>query len=282
MALIRYEIHTMNFMKIIIIISALVFTMDCTAQQIRSPALASYPAMGAYSRNFTDVFSFIHNQAALSKIKKPQAGIYAENRFMLKELKLVTAVAAMPFQKGGVGLSVNYSGYANYNEAQIGFAYGRALGDKANLGIQFNYNAHHTEGYDNLTAVCFEIAAVFHLSEKMHTGIHAYNPVGGRFNQLSGEKLAASYTLGLGYEASEKLLINAELIKEEIQPVSVHAALHYAFEKMFYIRCGTASGYDRSFAAIGLSRNDFRLDMSLSWHRLLGITPSLRIISSLK
>lgn len=269
-------------MKTLIIISALVCFLDCPAQQIRSPALASYPAMGAYSRNFTDVFSFIHNQAALSKIRKPQAGIYAENRFMLKELKLVTAVAAIPFQKGGAGLSVNYSGYTNYNETQIGLAYGRALGDKANVGIQFNYNAHRTEGYDNLTAVCFEIGAVFHLSEKMHTGIHAYNPVGGRFSQLSGEKLAALYTLGLGYEASEKLLINTELVKEEMQPVSVHAALHYAFEKAFYMRCGIASGYERSFAAIGLNRKDFRLDMSLSWHRLLGLTPCVRIVSPLK
>lgn len=269
-------------MKAIIIISVLVCFLDCPAQQSRSPALASYPAIGAYSRNFTDVFSFIDNQAALSKIKKPQAGIYAENRFMLKELRLVCAVAAMPFQKGGAGISVNYSGYTNYNETQIGLAYGRALGDRANLGIQFNYNAHRTEGYNNLTAVCFEIGAVFHLSEKMHTGIHAYNPVGGRFNQFSGEKLAASYTLGLGYEASEKLLINAALVKEGMQPVSVNAALHYAFEKAFYIRCGTASGYDRSFAAIGLSRNDIQLDVSLSWHRLLGITPSLRIVSPLK
>lgn len=269
-------------MKTIIIISVLVCFLDSPAQQIRSPALASYPAMGAYSRNFTDVFSFIHNQAALSKIKKPHAGIYAENRFMLKELRLISAVAAMPFQKGGAGVSANYSGYKNYSETQIGLAYGRALGDRANLGIQFNYNSRRTEGYNNLTAVCFEIGAVFHLSEKMHTGIHAYNPVGGRFNQLSGEKLAASYTLGLGYEASEKLLINAELIKEEMQPVGVNASLHYAFEKAFYIRCGTASGYDRSFAAIGLNRKDFRIDMSLSWHRLLGITPSLRIVYPLK
>ncbi len=269
-------------MKAIIIISMLICFRDCPAQQIRSPALASYPAMGAYSRNFTDVFSFIDNQAALSKIKKPQAGIYAENRFMLKELRLVCGVAAMPFQKGGAGILITSLGYKNYNETQIGLAYGRALGDRANLGIQFNYNAHRTENYNNLTTICFEIGAVFHLSEKMHTGIHAYNPVGGKFNQLSGEKLAASYTLGLGYEASEKLLVNAELVKEELHPVSVSAALHYAFEKAFYIRCGTASGYDRSFAAIGLNRNNFRFDMSLSWHRLLGITPSLRIVSSLK
>lgn len=269
-------------MKNLIIISALVCILDCPAQQLRSPSLASYPAMGAYSRNFTDVFSFTDNQAALSKVKEPQAGIYAENRFMLKELRLVHAVAAMPFQKGGAGVSVNYSGYKNYNETQIGLAYGRALGDKANLGIQFNYNARHTEGYNNLSAVCFEIGAVFHVSEKMHAGIHAYNPLGGRFIQLSGEKLPAMYTLGLGYEASEILLINAELVKEEMQPVSVNAVLHYAFEKAFYIRCGTAASYDRSFAALGFNRNDLRLDISLSWHRLLGITPSLRIVSSFK
>lgn len=140
-------------MKTLITISMFVCTLHCTAQQTRSPALSSYPAMGAYSRNFTDVFSFIENQAALAKIKAPQAGIYAENRFMLKELRLVSAVAAMPIGKGGAGISVNYSGYKKYNETQVGLAYGKALGDRANLGIQFNYHAHHTEGYNNLSAV---------------------------------------------------------------------------------------------------------------------------------
>lgn len=56
-------------MKILILIIGLFYTIGCPAQLIRSPASASYLSIGAYSKNFTDAFSFVNNQAALAKVK---------------------------------------------------------------------------------------------------------------------------------------------------------------------------------------------------------------------
>ena len=38
-------------------------------------------------------------------------------------------------------------------------------------------------GYGNSSAINFEIGTVFHLTDKLHAGVHAYNPVGGKYGK---------------------------------------------------------------------------------------------------
>src|SRR5207302_871371 len=144
------------------------------------------------------------------------------------------------------------------------------------------YNHIRIAGYGNASAINFEVGSIIHLTEKMHAGFHVYNPVGGKLGKNSDEKIAAVYTTGIGYEASEKFFISTELKKEENQAVTINVALHYAFIKQFFIRGGIASGSDNSFAGVGIKWKNFRTDISATYHRLLGFTPSLLLIFCFK
>jgi hypothetical protein len=248
------------------------------AQTVRRPVAALYTGLGAYSINHVDVFSFTNNQASLAQMKNVSAGAYGERRFMLDELSLYQLSIAVPTKSGNFGVKAAYFGFSEYNESQLGLGYARKLGAKLDVGVQFNYNGVQLAGYGNASAVNFEIGTILHLTDKLNAGIHAYNPVGGKFGKNAEEKLASVYAVGLGYEASEKFFVSAEIEKEENQPVNVNAGMQYRFLAQLMGRAGIATNTSNLYAGVGLFLKTFRIDVVASYHPQLGITPGLLLI----
>ena len=251
-------------------------------QTVRRPVAAVYTGLGAYSVNHVDVFSFTSNQASLAQIKNVFIGVYGERRFMINELSLYQFAVAAPTSSGNFGVKAGYFGFSDYNESQMGLAYARKLGSKIDIGVQFNYNGFKASGYGNSSAVNFEISAVFHLTDNLNAGVHAYNPVGGKYGKNSEEKLASVYTVGLGYEASDKFFVSAEIEKEENQTVSVNGGIQYKFLPQFMIRAGIVTNTSVLYGGASLFLKTFRLDVVASYHPQLGVTPGLLLIYDFK
>jgi hypothetical protein len=252
------------------------------SQSVRHPISARYIGLGAYSISHADVFSFTANQGSLAQVKSAAAGVYGERRFLLSEANMYTAVFVLPTSQGNFGLQADYFGFSNYNESQLGLAYARTLGSRLDVGIKFNYYSFKIPAYGNASTVNFEIGAVAHLSDKLHAGVHVYNPAGGKLSKQDDEKLGSSYTFGLGYEASDNFFISSEIVKEEDQPVSVNAGFQYNFIKQFFVRAGIATETTNSYVGAGISWKNFRLDVSGSYHPQLGFSPGLLLIINIK
>ena len=247
-------------------------------QTVRRPVAAVYPGLGAYSSNHVDVFSVQSNQASLAELTSISAGVYGEKRFMLDELSLYQLGIAVPTQSGNFGISAGYFGFNEYNESQVGLAYARKLGEKVNIGVQFNYNGINISGYGNASAVNFEIGATYHLTDKITGGIHLYNPVGGKYGKDHTEKLASIYSAGLGFEVSEKFFISVEFEKEEDQPVNINTGMQYKLIPQLMIRAGISTNTSNVYGGASVFINAFRLDVLASFHPQLGVTPGLLII----
>lgn len=266
--------------KFTLLIFLIVFFIDrSSSQTLRRPVAAGYIGLGAYSLNHVDVFSFMANQASLAQMTNGAGGVYAERRFLLSELNNYNAAFALHTNSGNFGLKANYFGFSDYNETQIGLAYGRKLGSKVDIGAQFNYNGIRVSGYGNATAISFEVGTILHLSDKLHAGLHVNNPVGGKFTkQAEEEKLPSVYTFGLGYDASEKFFVGAEIQKEEDQPVNVNAGIQYKFLPQLLARAGMQSATSSYYVGIGLYLRSFRFDVTTSWHPQLGFSPGALFI----
>jgi hypothetical protein len=259
----------------------ILLALAATGQTLRRPVAAPYIGFGAYSLNHADVFSFTSNQASLAQLKNTAAGVYGERRFMLSELSNYNAVIGLPVHSGNFGLKAGYSGSGDYNETQFGLAYARKLGSKIDIGVQFNYSGIRIAGYGSASAIGFEAGGLFHISDKLHTGFHVNNPVGGKFGK-DQEKLPSVYTIGLGYDASEKFFFSTEIIKEEDQPVNVNAGLQYKFIPQLLARAGMSTATSSAWLGIGLTWRSFRLDVTTSYHPQLGLTPGLLILFNFK
>jgi hypothetical protein len=245
--------------------------------------VSAYTGLGAYSNNHNDVFSFTSNQAALAQLKNPAAAIFGERRFLLNEMNNYSAAVGVTTSSGNFGLETKYYGFTDYNETQIGLAYGRKLGSKIDIGAQFNYNGLNlSSGYGNASTVSFELGTILHLSDRLHTGIHINNPVGGKYGKNNEEKLSSVYTIGFGFEASEKFLISAMVEKEEDQPININAGFQYKLIPQLMVRAGMATATSSAYAGLGLTIKSFRIDVTAGYHPQLGISPGLLLLFNLK
>ena len=267
--------------KAIVLFISLCYT-HAFSQSVRSPVSAGYIGTGAYSTNHVDVFSCTDNQAALSQIKNISLGFYGEKRFLLDGLNMLSAIVAMPTASGNFALQMDYFGFSNYNESQIGVAYARSVGKKFDVGAKFNYYSIRIPAYRKASTVDFEIGGIAHITDKLNIGIHASNPVGGNFSGGDNEKLSSIYKLGIGYDASESFFVTAELIKEEDQQLNINAGFQYNFIKRFFVRAGLATELNSYYAGAGITWENIRLDVNASYHYPLGLTPGLMLIVNFK
>lgn len=259
------------------------FPFICHGQIIRQVHNSGYLTTSAYSLRHTDAFSFTGNQASLAQLKNAAAGVYGERRFLLNELNSYSAIAAIKTSSGNFGIETLYTGSPDHNETTIGVAYGRKIGAKADVGVQFNYNnIRLSQGYGSASAVSFEAGIIFHLTDKLHSGLHVNNPVGGKIGADKKEKLPSVYTVGFGFDASEKLLFSAEIVKEENQPVNLNAGVIYKFMPQIFVKTGIASATSSFWFGAGLVVRSFRIEVVSGYHPQLGITPGLLLLFNFK
>ncbi len=206
--------------------------------------------------------------------------LYGEQRFSLAATRFYNAILALPTPKGNFGIQLKYGGFKNFNEMQLGIAYARNLGNKAAVGIQFNYYGYQIPAYNSASSVCVELGALLHLTDALNLGVHAYNPVGGQLSK-TGDKLPAAYTLGLGYDASDLFFVSAEMVKEENLPINVNAGVQYQWRKQFFARVGIATATSSPNAGLGLGWGQFRMDVTASYHPVLGLSPGVLLIMQL-
>jgi hypothetical protein len=273
-----------NLTKIAVRFLLILIYLGCFAatigQVVVQPVAARYLSMGAYSRQFNDVFGSAANPAALATLKRAGVGVYGEKRFMLDNLNMYNLSAALPTNSGTFGLFGNYFGSAQSNHTQLSIAYGRKIVETIEIGASFHYQTISQAGiYGNSSVVTGSVGMLLHLSEKITAGINAFNPFRAVWNKTTdNERLPAKYNFGIGYDASENFLLTTELEKEESLPLNVNVAMHYRLIPQLFVRGGISSLTSSYFAGFGLELTQFRLDLTTSFHPQLGFSPGIVLL----
>lgn len=232
---------------------------------------------GTYAQHHTNAFSFTANQAALAHTSAFMGGIYGERRFMLQELSWYQLAATLPTRSGNFGLKGTYFGSTANTEMEVGLAYGRKLGDKVAIGGQFNYYTQRIPHYYSSSAVSIEAGVLLKINEQVQAGFHLYNPNGTALGKTE-EKLPGIYTVGLGYEPSDQLMIVSELQKIEDKDINLKAAVNYQFDKRLYAKAGISTLDAVYTLAGGIRLSNITLEAVTSVHPQLGLSPVLMIL----
>lgn len=250
--------------------------MFTIAQVVNESPSSGYYSLNNYTGKEKSVLSSTFNPAALANLKYSAAGIYGEHRFMLKELSFYRFALALNTKPGNFGLNGYYSGSVEYHSMSVGGAYGRKLGEKADIGIQFDYSSYQLKGYGNASFINVQMGGLIHLSEQLHAGLHVKNLAGFRSNQKS-EKLRAVYTVGLGYDASENFFVAVAFQKEEDQKNDIHAMVRYDIQNNIGFKAGISTQVPVAYGGITFGLKNFTIDVLSSYHPQLGITPGLAL-----
>ncbi|HVI47416.1 MAG TPA: hypothetical protein VM802_21260 [Chitinophaga sp.] len=252
----------------------LMLTLFCTqqtlvlcAQSLLAP-LGKDNAGGSYSRHFQDVFTAAYSPAGLSCIAHFSAGAYAERRFMLAAIPLYALSVAVPARSGAFGAGVVRAGNSFYYQQRVSSAYGRTIGKRAGIGVQFNYITETLRGYGARDNFSFDLGVLFHISEKVHAG--------AVLSRTADRQL--DYSVGVGFEASRDCLLSSSLVKAGGEPAWVKVAAYYKIVPRLALQLGVATQPPYNNAAVVLQLRTFRLITGAGFHPQLGITPSTAII----
>lgn len=235
-------------------------------------------AMGHASVTIADLWSAHHNQAGLAWLKRPAAGAYYENRFLVSELGLRGAVAAVPIGAGVFGLEVQNFGYSLYKESKYGLSYARKLSPKVAIGVQLDYlRTRISEGYGSKGLVTGEVGFRIQLTPEWTAGAHVYNPARVKLADYDNERVPTILRLGTDYRFSQKVLLAVETEKDLDQKPVVKVGVEYQVVEILFLRAGIGSNPFQNSFGFGFKFNDVTLDLAASYHEVLGYSPQVAL-----
>ncbi|MBC8033105.1 MAG: hypothetical protein H7Y03_03105 [Chitinophagaceae bacterium] len=251
--------------------------MNCGAQQVNFPFSQVYTGIGTYGKSAVDAFSFTRNQAALAGVKQTTAGIYSERVFMLKELSVHYGALAVPFKKGALGWQARYSGNPHVQYLQTGIGYGRSLSPALDLGIEVSYSSIRIPGYISSSSFNAGAGIILHMTDDLFAGV-AVSEIGtGIFKAANKLLPAAKFTMGIGYEPSERLLVQCDVLKQGGEPPTLISGVQYSIQQQAFLRAAIVTASGAFIAGAGMIWKNIRTDISASYHARLGLTPGILI-----
>lgn len=240
-------------------------------------------SLGHCSVSIADSWSAFNNQAGLAQLKSTSAGIYYENRFLVKELGLSAASFNMPLKQGTIALSVTHFGFEAWNENKFGFAYARAFGNKLSIGAQLDYLViSQEESYKTLNFITFEVGMILEVSGKFNLGIHAYNPINAGISEFTDEKCPGTFRLGTLYKASGQFHVLAEVEKSTDSDPILRAGIEYEVLPATFIRTGISTEPSFWSFGAGTTFKRYTIDISSSFHAVLGFSPQISVTYKFK
>jgi hypothetical protein len=237
-----------------------------SAQPLLMP-VGKNTATGSYSRHFQQVISTWNNPAGLSCLSSLAAGIYTENRFLLKGTSLYAAMVAIPVGSGAFGGSVTRLGNSAWHQQRLSGAYGRQLGSKVGIGVQFNSETTAMPAFGSNSSLSVDGGLLWHISRQLHTGLHLYKAAG----------MPVIYSGGAGFEASRDFLLTGE-VRKAGDFTTVKAAAYYRIVRALALEWGMASAPFYNHAAVIFFLRSLRIDLAVGFHPQLGVTPATSLI----
>ncbi|MBW6492066.1 MAG: hypothetical protein K0B15_12820 [Lentimicrobium sp.] len=251
-----------------------IFSRESFAGGENRPSGARSAAMGTSSVALSDVWSAFNNQAGLARLTVPVAGVYYENRFLLKDLGYKAGVFALPLNQGTVALSFSHFGYQAYNESKIGLAYARGFGKYIAFGLQLDYNmARLAESYGNRNFITFEAGLLANVTSQLAIGVHVYNPIQAKLSEFNDERAPVIFRFGTTYDISENIIITAETEKDINHTANIKAGVEYKLIPQIHVRGGISTNPASNSFGVGIFMGNFNIDISSSYHYVLGFSP---------
>lgn len=220
-----------------------------------------------------DAWAIVNNQAGLSDLKQPVAGICYSNKFQLKETSTQTALFVLPTRTGNFGLSYNRFGYNLYSENKIGLAYARNLGKYISTGLQFDYLYYHqAENYGNRGAFLLELGLVARPTNHLTLGVHVYNPTRTKLADYNDERVPTRMRFGLGYQFSDMVTLTIETEKDLLYQARFKCGLEYQMVKNLFLRTGFNTEPNQFSVGAGYIFHHLTADLAFMTHPSLPLS----------
>ncbi len=243
-----------------------------------SYAGARQAGMGGAAVTLHDTWSVLNNPAGLSFAENISAGIFYENRYVMKEFSSRGMAVQVPTESGNFGFGFTYFGFSLYNEKRFTLAYGRKLFPRLSAGLSFDYL--HTQLEDEKAlfsgsrgVITFQAGLQAQLSDKVRLAFSLFNPYMAQLSEYENEKIPAIARFGVSYKPDDKFLLIAEAEQNLKHDLRFKAGAGYNLHKKIVLRGGIKTNPAEYTMGIGMELNGFVFDISTAYHLVLGNSP---------
>lgn len=227
------------------------------------------------------VLSFTSNAAMLAAATSPAVGIEAERKFLLKELSTYQFACWIPLRPGAVGIVGNYSGNLWLNTSRIGIAYGRALGEKVQVGLQFNYNSLKAgDIYGSASVLTCDASAIIKLTQQLRSAFKVSSM--SAFNSVKNEPAPLNIDWALAYDLSDKFFAGLLFQKKVGIPFTVAFGFRYRMIPLLFVSTNIESSMQAISVNVGLQRGPMCFEIGSHWQSQLGFSPNMSMIYSIR
>lgn len=247
------------------------------------PAGGRSAALAQASIALFDPWGILNNQAGMVSCSTLVCGIYAENRFMMKELGYQAGFLLIPARPGVAGLSFTRYGHAAYNENELGITYARSFGLHFHAGLQLTYSfIFAMEKEYRYSQAGFAAGIITQLTPDLFLALHIVDPVNWQTGKNGGIRTGNSLLqMGMAYHLSEKIVLTAQAEKEPAGSIQVMAGFEYQLSPALTFRSGIMAHPVQVSFGTGTHWKRLFIDLSATMHQQLGWFPqvSLRFVA---
>lgn len=267
---------TFYYRQFILFISFTVISLNTSAQLFVQSQGGRSAAMGGVITLLQDDYSPMNNQAGLAFDTTYSVAVSATRRFWLAEMGENSLGVSIPVGNGAFGIATSYNGFSDYNHMLVGVGYGLKLSDKIGIGVQIDYLNQRVTEYGSQNAFTFEAGVQAQILPTLWMAAHVFNPMKVKSGFYANQYYSNELAWGLSYLPSRNVTIAAEIVNKDFEQFGFRAGLEYYPVSSIALRAG-ANENEITFGA-GWRWKQLQLDLSSSYHRFLGISPTGSIV----
>ena len=231
---------------------------------------------GYYATNNQNVYA-ANNPASFNNFDQQTFGFSYQNRFLVKELSIISARYSAPLQSLNIGGSYVFTGFSLYNEMIVGFHVAKPLSKALALGVQVDYfSVLLSPDEGRVGAFLPQIGMLVKAFSAMNIGVVATNftfsrlPVTTSFNEIPSVLI-----IGADYIVDANLLVMAQIAKSLKNDAVISFGMQYQVIPELQFCTGIKiHDYAEPTFGLGLNINALRFDLGFQYHALLGVTIS--------
>ena len=266
--------------RIIILINITFFAINCAFSQGINGVLGAESGMlGGCNVLLSNVFSVVNNPAAVSDLKKWQAGVFGEKRFGQKELGTSNFTIAVTNKWVDFGAAVNLYGFDKFNQQRFVLSAAKKLAPTFSLGVQINYLNTSIGEYGNSGALVLGAGVYYQPVSKMRVAFMLFNPNQQQLGNKVSDKVPTYARFGLSYRVNEKVDVLAEAEQALEQKITFRSGIKYRVNKRITFAVGASSQPVLLTFGSSIQANNLAIDFAAQVHQILGVIPqfSLRL-----
>ncbi|KRP09607.1 MAG: hypothetical protein ABR95_00760 [Sphingobacteriales bacterium BACL12 MAG-120813-bin55] len=234
--------------------------------------------LGNASLTLSDAFSAGNNPAGMAGLEAASIGVSSMSFYGFSDLTNTWLAAAIPTNSGTFGTSLQYLGDATFNQAKLGLAYGRRLGEQVQIGVQIDYCQTRVNEIGTGNAFTFDAGLQFEPIDGLTTAARVFNPVRASAGEgFAEERLPTLFAIGAAYEPSEGMLLLAEAEQSLDNELNLKMGIEVPLVEELVLRGGYMSMPSMFTFGAGVRLKALHIDLAAQFHQQLGISPSLGI-----